>query len=90
MGTHSQYERCEVSVGNGQLTVASHADVAGAFHTCLLCLLQNPRSNSRQVTLKQVAIRSSGMYRCEVSGEAPYFHSAHGEARMEVVCKYTL
>lgn len=47
--------------------------------------VDNPRSNSRQVTLKQVSIRSSGVYRCEVSGEAPYFHSAHSEARMEVV-----
>ncbi|KAE8742929.1 hypothetical protein FOCC_FOCC011481 [Frankliniella occidentalis] len=35
--------------------------------------------------MKQVSIRSSGVYRCEVSGEAPYFHSAHSEARMEVV-----
>lgn len=51
-------------------------------------MFQNPRSNSRQVTLKQVTIRSSGVYRCEVSGEAPYFHSAHSEARMEVVCEY--
>ncbi|KAK3930646.1 Carcinoembryonic antigen-related cell adhesion molecule 1 [Frankliniella fusca] len=48
-------------------------------------IIDNPRSNSRQVTLKQVSIRSSGVYRCEVSGEAPYFHSAHSEARMEVV-----
>ncbi|XP_034240325.1 cell adhesion molecule 2-like [Thrips palmi] len=47
--------------------------------------VDNPRSNSKQVTLKQVSIRTSGVYRCEVSGEAPYFHSAHSEGRMEVV-----
>ncbi|KAK9503425.1 hypothetical protein O3M35_009980 [Rhynocoris fuscipes] len=44
-------------------------------------------SDSRQVALRNVNLKSSGIYRCEVSAEAPSFSSAHKEARMEVLCK---
>ncbi|KAL1140624.1 hypothetical protein AAG570_000554 [Ranatra chinensis] len=45
-------------------------------------------SDSRQVALRGVNLKSSGIYRCEVSAEAPSFESAQSEGRMEVVCKY--
>ncbi|XP_011565392.3 uncharacterized protein LOC105395150 isoform X1 [Plutella xylostella] len=43
------------------------------------------KSDSRRVVLQQVTLRSSGVYRCEVSAEAPSFASAAGEGRMEVI-----
>uniref|UniRef100_A0A0A9YJJ0 Cell adhesion molecule 2 n=2 Tax=Lygus hesperus TaxID=30085 RepID=A0A0A9YJJ0_LYGHE len=42
-------------------------------------------SDSKQVALRGVNLKSSGIYRCEVSAEAPSFASAHREARMEVI-----
>lgn len=47
--------------------------------------LQHHKSDSQEVTLKNVNLKASGTYRCEVSGEAPLFTSVHGEGRMEVV-----
>ncbi|KAJ9587263.1 hypothetical protein L9F63_019212, partial [Diploptera punctata] len=41
-------------------------------------------SNDKQVALKSVNLKSSGIYRCEVSAERPNFSSAEGEGRMEV------
>lgn len=38
--------------------------------------------------LKRLNLKSSGIYRCEISAEAPNFSSVEGEGRMEVVCKY--
>lgn len=49
---------------------------------------QHQQSNSKKVTLKGVNLKSSGLYRCEVSAEAPSFTSVQGEGRMEVVCMY--
>ncbi|XP_072941012.1 uncharacterized protein [Epargyreus clarus] len=43
------------------------------------------KSDSRRVVLHQVTLKSSGLYRCEVSAEAPSFASAAGEGRMEVI-----
>ncbi|XP_050671297.1 uncharacterized protein LOC126969774 [Leptidea sinapis] len=43
------------------------------------------KSNDRRVVLHQVTLKSSGLYRCEVSAEAPSFESAAGEGRMEVI-----
>ena len=42
-------------------------------------------SDERRVVLRSVNLKSSGMYRCEVSAEAPSFSSVHGEGRLEVV-----
>lgn len=42
-------------------------------------------SDSRKVVLRALTLKSSGLYRCEVSAEAPSFASAQAEARMEVV-----
>ncbi|XP_022816415.1 uncharacterized protein LOC111349511 isoform X1 [Spodoptera litura] len=43
------------------------------------------KSDDRRVILHQVTLKSSGLYRCEVSAEAPSFASAAGEGRMEVI-----
>ncbi|XP_068086942.1 cell adhesion molecule 2 [Anabrus simplex] len=42
-------------------------------------------SDSQKVLLRNVSLKTSGLYRCEVSAEAPSFTSVHGEGRMEVV-----
>ena len=47
--------------------------------------LQLHFSDSQEVLLRNVNLKASGTYRCEVSGEAPLFTSVHGEGRMEVV-----
>lgn len=45
-------------------------------------------SDSTRVMLRGLTLKSSGLYRCEISAEAPSFASVQGEGRMEVVCKY--
>ncbi|KAJ8888631.1 hypothetical protein PR048_008123 [Dryococelus australis] len=47
-------------------------------------------SDNKTVALWSVNLQSSGMYRCEVSAEAPSFASAQREARMEVICEYVM
>ncbi|XP_013142256.1 PREDICTED: uncharacterized protein LOC106106249 [Papilio polytes] len=42
------------------------------------------RSSARRVHLRDLTLKSRGLYRCEVSEEAPSFHSAQSEAFMEV------
>ncbi|XP_025837024.1 uncharacterized protein LOC108735520 [Agrilus planipennis] len=42
-------------------------------------------SNSTRVFLRSVSIKTSGLFRCEVSAEKPSFSSAQAEARMEVL-----
>ncbi|XP_049809012.1 uncharacterized protein LOC126252184 [Schistocerca nitens] len=42
-------------------------------------------SDSQQVILRSVSLRATGVYRCEVSAEAPSFTSVHGEGHMQVV-----
>ncbi|CAH4019989.1 uncharacterized protein LOC123707467 [Pieris brassicae] len=43
------------------------------------------KSDDRHVVLHQVTLKSSGLYRCEVSAEAPSFASTAGEGRMDVI-----
>ncbi|CAH1169638.1 unnamed protein product [Phaedon cochleariae] len=43
------------------------------------------RSNSKKVVLHPVSWKTSGLFRCEVSAEAPSFASAQSEARMEII-----
>lgn len=50
---------------------------------------QVSQSNSRKVLLRSVNINSSGLYRCEVSAEAPSFASAQSEGRMEIVGEFS-
>ncbi|XP_031356559.1 uncharacterized protein LOC116180616 isoform X2 [Photinus pyralis] len=42
-------------------------------------------SDRKKVVLRTVNLKTSGVFRCEVSAEAPSFSSAQSEARMEVV-----
>ncbi|XP_065213523.1 cell adhesion molecule 2-like [Planococcus citri] len=42
-------------------------------------------SNDKKVSLKNVSLMMRGVYRCEVSAEAPSFATVYGEARMEVI-----
>ncbi|KAL0271275.1 UNVERIFIED_CONTAM: hypothetical protein PYX00_008416 [Menopon gallinae] len=42
-------------------------------------------SDEQQVEIKVVSLKADGIYRCEVSAEAPSFTSVHGEGRMEVI-----
>ncbi|XP_059058631.1 uncharacterized protein LOC131852056 isoform X1 [Achroia grisella] len=42
------------------------------------------KSSARHAHLRELTLRSRGLYRCEVSEEAPSFHSAQAEAFMEV------
>lgn len=48
-------------------------------------LLQLAKSNEFTVALRSVKNLSSGVYRCEVSGDAPLFHTGTGAAKMIVV-----
>lgn len=50
--------------------------------------LQHQASNSKRVYLKAVTLKSTGVYRCEISAEEPDFKTVQGEGRLEVVCKY--
>ncbi|CAH2085406.1 unnamed protein product [Euphydryas editha] len=42
------------------------------------------KSSARRVHLRELTLKSRGSYRCEVSEEAPSFHSAQAEMFMEV------
>ncbi|KAG6451265.1 uncharacterized protein LOC115444290 [Manduca sexta] len=42
------------------------------------------KSTARRVHLRELTLKSRGFYRCEVSEEAPSFHSAQAEDFMEV------
>ncbi|XP_054725811.1 uncharacterized protein LOC129235795 [Anastrepha obliqua] len=42
-------------------------------------------SDSWRVFLRGLTINSSGLYRCEISAEAPNFSSVQGEGRMDIV-----
>ncbi|KAK3913914.1 Lipoprotein signal peptidase [Frankliniella fusca] len=47
--------------------------------------LASRRSSDTKVTLTQLSSKSSGVYRCEVSADAPKFETVHRESRMEVM-----
>lgn len=54
----------------------------------LSCLLQVHNSTEFSVVLSSVQLSTSGIYRCEVSGEAPYFETVADQAHMLVVGKF--
>lgn len=35
-----------------------------------------------------MTLKSTGVYRCEISAEEPDFKTVQGEGKLEVVCKY--
>ncbi|XP_076066459.1 cell adhesion molecule 2-like [Oratosquilla oratoria] len=43
------------------------------------------KSNDRKVALRDISLDSSGKYKCEVSAEAPSFHTDSGEGELLVV-----
>ncbi|XP_011144140.1 cell adhesion molecule 3 [Harpegnathos saltator] len=43
------------------------------------------KSDRGKVVLQDANLHTSGKYKCEVSAEAPNFHSVNGEANMEVI-----
>ncbi|XP_065076033.1 uncharacterized protein LOC135699668 [Ochlerotatus camptorhynchus] len=42
-------------------------------------------SNHSKVLIKRLTLKSSGVYRCEISAEAPSFDSVQAEGRMDVI-----
>ncbi|XP_053693358.1 uncharacterized protein LOC128741512 [Sabethes cyaneus] len=42
-------------------------------------------SDNTKVLLRSLTLKSSGLYRCEISAEAPSFDSVQGEGRMDVI-----
>lgn len=48
-------------------------------------LVDGNHSNHSRVLLQKVTLRSSGVYRCEISAEAPSFDSVQAEGRMDVI-----
>ncbi|XP_055609864.1 uncharacterized protein LOC129756856 [Uranotaenia lowii] len=42
-------------------------------------------SDNSKVFLRQLSLKSSGVYRCEISAEAPNFDSVQGEGRLDVI-----
>lgn len=49
--------------------------------------LQHQNSNSKKVILRNVTLKSTGTYRCEISAEQPDFKTVQGEGLLTVVCK---
>lgn len=47
--------------------------------------LQVSRSGAQQVVLRDATRALSGRYRCEVSADAPYFHTTYKSAHMRIV-----
>ena len=45
------------------------------------------RSDQNKVTLKRVNLKSAGVYRCEISAEAPLFNTVSRSSEMSVVGK---
>ena len=65
---------------------------ASSTRTRLLFTLafQLSGSDSQQVMLHKLDLRSTGVYRCEVSAEGPSFSSVQGGGRMTVVRKFVM
>ncbi|XP_046469963.1 uncharacterized protein [Neodiprion pinetum] len=71
----SQWRRCGLNVDVTALGLRLGAR----------CVHKAHMSDSQQVFLRHVSLRTSGLYRCEVSAEAPSFTSVHGDGHMEVI-----
>ena len=51
-------------------------------------ILQKSQSSEEEILLRSVDLDTTGMYRCEISGEAPLFQTASREAVLAVVGKF--
>ncbi len=49
---------------------------------------QADQSTETEIILRSVDLDTTGLFRCEISGEAPLFQTAYREAVMAVVGKY--
>ena len=47
--------------------------------------LQDRRSNTNQVTLQDLNLKSAGNYRCEVSAEAPLFNTVSQRSKLSII-----
>lgn len=47
------------------------------------------KSNEKSIKLRDLALTSSGQYKCEVSTEAPSFDTTYQTANLTVICEYT-
>lgn len=56
----------------------------------LLTFLQRVSSNESQVVLDAVTMATSGKYSCEVSADAPSFHTLIAAAELEVIGKWKM
>lgn len=52
-----------------------------------ICLLQRSQSNASHVLLKAVEPNITGKFSCEVSADAPSFHTELQSGEMEIVGK---
>jgi hypothetical protein len=50
-------------------------------------LFQTDQSTETEIILRSVDLDTTGLFRCEISGEAPLFQTAYREAVMAVVGK---
>lgn len=53
--------------------------------TIIIFCFQISKSNSKEVTLNNVQRKTSGQYKCEVTSDAPLFHTDIKEAPLLVV-----
>ena len=57
------------------------------FYYHMLFLLQKSQSTETELLLRSVDLDTTGLYRCEISGEAPLFQTAQREQVLAVVGK---
>ena len=50
-----------------------------------IILFQTDQSTETEIILRSVDLDTTGLFRCEISGEAPLFQTAYREAIMAVV-----
>ena len=53
----------------------------------IMLSLQQMRSDQNKVTLKRVDLDSAGVYRCEISAEAPLFNTVSRSSEMGIIGK---
>lgn len=51
-------------------------------------LVQVEKSDNQTVVLRNVSLKASGLFRCEVSTEAPSFLTKSIERKLSIYCEY--
>ncbi|KAH8418014.1 hypothetical protein KR222_010571, partial [Zaprionus bogoriensis] len=72
---------------DGVRVIVSKSLATGAVNhiQCFPLPLQEELSDASRVLLRGLTLNSTGLYRCEISAEAPNFSSVQGEGRMDIV-----